>query len=77
MNNEELAEALSEQSVGVDFHPASTGCCGITHSEEYMLHIMGWHIQSFGTKEGAEKSRLGFKKRMKETILKILANIEI
>jgi hypothetical protein len=75
--NEQLAETLAEQSVGVDFHPAGTGCCGIAYNEEYQLHIMGWNMQSFGTKEGAEKCRLKFKEKMKETILKILANIEI
>jgi hypothetical protein len=77
MIDEDLAEALAEQAVLVEYRPASDGsnsCCGIKYSEEYVLCIFGYPFQSFGSKEGSERARHLFKERVTQQIIQMLAN---
>ena len=74
MLDEDLAEELAQRTVTIEHHIPGNGCCGIEHSEEYMLCIFGYYLQYFGTKEGSERARLFFKEEVKQQLIQMLSD---
>lgn len=79
MTEEDFIELLAEQGTTVSFHPVKDGPWVSTMQTEdlYQVSLFGWHMQEFGTAEGAEEYRKTLKDFAKKNMLNILLNKRI
>lgn len=74
MTEEDFIDLLLDRGIDIDFHPGTPGDLSVDPYDTYMVSLFGWHMQEFGTPEGAEKYKHTLKELAKKNMLNILLN---
>jgi hypothetical protein len=79
MTEEDFIELLAEQGTTISFHSVKDGpwVSNMQTEDLYQVSLFGWHMQEFGTAEGAEKYKQSLEEFAKKNMLNILLNKRI